>query len=110
MTEATDLFDLTSDGIPILRLHVQPGAGRSAITGRHGTALKVRVAAPPEGGRANQACLELLARELGVEKGAVELVGGQTSRAKRVKVNGVDGDELDARLRLLLTPGKPGAR
>src|SRR5579864_3753427 len=64
----------------VLRVHVQPGAGKSAATGRYGDALKVRVAAPPQGGRANQATVSLIASLLGVKDNQVELVSGQSSR------------------------------
>src|ERR1700687_2738761 len=70
----------------VLRVHVQPGAGRSAAVGRYGDALKVRVAAPPEGGRANQATVALVASLLGVKEAQVEVVSGGTSRAKRLKI------------------------
>jgi len=42
-----ELFDVRSDGAVVLRVHVQPGAGRTAVRGRYGDALKVSVAAPP---------------------------------------------------------------
>lgn len=89
-----DLFDNPDDGTILLRLHVQPGAGRTAVVGRHGDALKVRVAAPPEGGRANDACVELIATTLGVKPTAVEVVGGASSRSKRVRITGVEVDDL----------------
>lgn len=95
---AEDLFETTAEGELVLRLHVQPGAGRTAVAGRHGDALKVRVAAPPEGGRANEACLALVAEVLGVKRDAVELTSGPSSRTKRVRVTGVE--EADA-VRLL---------
>ncbi len=79
----------------MLRLHVQPSAGRSAVSGRHGDALKVRVAAPPEGGRANQACRDLVAELLGVRREAVELVSGASSRSKRYRVAGVEPAEAE---------------
>jgi uncharacterized protein len=85
-----DLYDVSGEDAVVLRLHVQPGAGRTAVVGRHGDALKVRVAAPPEGGRANQAVLELVGETLGVKPTQVELTSGESSRAKRVKVSGVD--------------------
>jgi len=86
------------DGGVAVRLQVQPGAGRSEVVGRHGDAIKVRVGAPPERGRANEACAELLARLLEVAPGAVELTSGATSRAKRFVVRGV---ELDVARRAL---------
>ena len=75
-----------------LRVRVQPGAGRSAVTGRHGDALALRVAAPPIGGRANAECLELVADLFGVRKSQVELVAGEKNRQKRFRVAGVDPD------------------
>ena len=93
-----DLFDVSNDAdgdsVVVLRVHVQPGAGRSAVVGRHGTALEVRVAAPPVGGRANDACAELLADAFGVPAARVELVGGRTSRAKQFRVSGVEVDDF----------------
>jgi uncharacterized protein (TIGR00251 family) len=89
-----DLFDVSGDDAIVLRLHVQPGAGRTAVVGVHGDALKVRVAAAPEGGRANAAVLNLVATTIGVKEDAVELTSGQSSRSKRVKVSGVDVDEV----------------
>jgi uncharacterized protein (TIGR00251 family) len=89
-----DLFDVLGDDGVVLRLHVQPGAGRTAVVGRHGDALKVRVAAPPEGGRANEAVTALMATTFGVKGDQVELVSGESSRSKRVKLSGVDVDEI----------------
>lgn len=89
-----DVFDLDDDGSVVLRLHVQPGAGRTSLVGRHGDALKVRVAVPPEQGRANQACTELLAATFGLAEGQVELVGGRASRSKRVRLRGLELDEF----------------
>jgi len=85
-------------GTVVLHVHVQPGAGRSAVVGRHGTSLKVRVAAAPEGGRANEACIGLLAETFGVKAAAVEVTGGATSRSKQFRLAGVDIDEFRRRL------------
>lgn len=93
-----DLFDLAGDGAVVLRLHVQPGAGRTAVVGRHGAALKVRVAAPPEGGRANEACRALLAETFGVATGDVELTSGPASRLKRFRISGIEPDAFRRRL------------
>ena len=89
-----EVFDVGEDGSILLRLHVQPGAGRTAVNGRYGDALKVRVAAPPERGRANEACVSLVATILGVPEGQVELVSGPSSRSKRVRVTGVEADDV----------------
>ena len=85
-----DLYRAEGDDAVVLHVHVQPGAGRSSVVGRHGTALKLRVAAAPEGGRANDAVADLLAETFGVKRGQVELVSGQSSRAKQFKLTGVD--------------------
>ena len=97
----TDLYDVV-DGAAVVRVHVQPGAGRSAVVGRHGSALKLRVAAPPVGGKANAAAGELLASTFGVKEKDVELVAGEKSRLKRYRVQGVDLEEIDGTLRRVL--------
>lgn len=89
------MIDVDRDGNVILSVHVQPGARRSEVVGRHGDALKVRVAAPPVDGKANVAVVELLASILEAD---VEIVGGASNRRKRVRVSGVTADEVRARL------------
>lgn len=93
-----DLFDVAADGSVIVRLHVQPGAGRTAVVGRHGAALKVRVAAPPEGGRANEACRALIAETFSVAVADVELVSGPSSRLKRFRIAGIEPEAFRRRL------------
>jgi uncharacterized protein len=73
----------------ILNLHIQPGAKKTEVVGLHGDALKIRLAAPPVDGKANEALLAFIAAKVGVGKTAVALVSGQTSRAKRVRIGGV---------------------
>ena len=73
-----------------LRLHIQPGAKKTEVTGLHGEALKIRLAAPPVDGKANACLIAFLADRLGVAKAAVSLVSGDSSRAKRVRVSGVE--------------------
>ena len=63
-----------------LRLRVSPGAARPEVVGRHGDAWKIRVSAPPERGRANDAVLALLSEALRVPRGCIALVAG-TARA-----------------------------
>lgn len=101
-----DYFDVTAEGDIVVRLHVQPGAGRTAVSGRHGDAVKIKVAAPPTGGRANEACVALVADLFGVEKSAVSLTHGESSRTKRIKVTGIEPD--DARKLLASALGEAG--
>ncbi len=81
-----------------LALRVSPGAGRSAVVGRHGEAWKLRIAAPPERGRANAAVIDLLATSLDVRPTDVRIVGGGASRDKLVEVAGITSAEAKRRL------------
>ena len=103
-----DLYTVNDDGSILLSVHAQPGAGRSAIVGRHGDAVKVKVAAPPEHGKANDAIVEMLAQHLGLKAAQVELVSGASSRTKKVRIAGVEEEEVAAALERLLAPGAPG--
>jgi uncharacterized protein (TIGR00251 family) len=69
-----------------LTLHVQPGAKRSEIAGLHGDALKIRLAAPPIEGRANEALLKFIAKLFDVPLRQVELKRGEQSRHKVILV------------------------
>lgn len=71
-----------------LTLHVQPGAKRSEVAGLHGDALKIRLAAPPVEGRANEALLRFIAELFQVPLRDTELLRGAQSRHKTVKVTG----------------------
>lgn len=84
-----------------LRVVVVPNASHSAIAGLHGDALRIRVAAVPVDGRANDALLEYLARALDVPRRALRLDAGHGTRAKRVVVAQPPGIVHD-RLRALL--------
>jgi uncharacterized protein len=92
-----------------LRLRVSPGAARSAVVGRHGDAWKIRVAAAPAEGRANDAVVRLLADTLDVPVRAVAIVSGHTSRDKTVALDGIDNDEIERRLASASAAGKDAA-
>jgi uncharacterized protein len=81
-----------------LRLRVAPGAKRAAVVGRYGDGWKVRVAAAPEQGQANDAVMALLADVLGVARPALRLVAGARSRDKIVELSGVGAAEAERRL------------
>ncbi len=79
-------------------VHVVPRSRRNAIVGVHEKALRVRLQAPPVEGKANEALQALLADRLGVSKSHVQIVAGQTSRRKTVRVAGVQADQVRALL------------
>jgi len=81
-----------------LKVKVVPGASRTEIVGRLGAALKVRVAAPPEGGQANREVVALLAAKVGLPVAAVSVVSGQTSASKVGAFQGLDEATLRDRL------------
>src|SRR5256885_7701943 len=81
-----------------LRLRVSPGARSNAIIGRHGEGWKVRVTAAPEGGKANEAVLRLLAERLDLPGKSLTLVSGPSSRDKIVELQGIDTMEAERRL------------
>jgi len=81
-----------------LAVRVTPRAARDAIQGWHGAALKIRLHAAPEQGRANAALEELLARTLGVSKSCVAVTSGHTARHKLVSIESLDAPEIDRRL------------
>src|SRR3989475_8822108 len=83
-----------------LRLRVSPGANHAGVVGRHGDAWKVRVAAAPEGGRANDAVVRLLAETLTVPREAVTLVSGHAGRDKIVELAGIGPSQIERRLSL----------
>lgn len=82
-----------------IRVRVRPGARRERVAGfREDGALKLDVTAPPEGGRANQAVVALLAEALGVSRSRVTVTRGMTSRDKSVAVEDLTEDEVRKRL------------
>jgi hypothetical protein len=75
---------------------VQPRASRAKVGPVHDGRLKIAVTSPPVDGAANDAVIELLAKTLGVPRGAIEVVAGATSRRKTVRVAGVSRAHVEA--------------
>jgi len=84
----SDWLRVAADGRITLTLHIQPGAKKTEVAGLHGEALKIRLAAPPVDGKANEALLRFVAETLGLPKSAVSLKSGQTSRRKVLEISG----------------------
>ena len=81
-----------------VKVRVSPRATRSEVVGRHGEAWKLRIAAPPEAGRANEETLVLLADAVAVPRTHLSLIAGAGSRDKLVQVDGVAASEVERRL------------
>ncbi len=77
-----------------LSLKVVPGSSRDEVVGWLGDSLKVKVKAPPEKGRANEAVVALLADRLGVDASSIAVVSGHGSPAKVVAVDGMDDQAI----------------
>ena len=94
---ALSWFSPDSDGA-FLKIRVQPRAGRTEVVGPHGSALKIRLAAPPVDGAANTALVAFLAKRLGRPKASVEIRRGHKGRIKSVWVQGLDEQTARAAL------------
>lgn len=90
----------TETGV-IFRIRVVPRASRSGAAGIQGDTLKLRITAPPVEGKANEACIALLAELLGVKRTQVAIISGHASRTKTVAVEGVKAKEIAARIAVL---------
>ena len=78
----------------IFAVRVIPKSSKSEIVGEHDGALKVKINAPPVDGAANAELIKILAKRLRVSKSAVEITGGQTSKQKQVRINGITQTDL----------------
>ena len=78
----------------VLALYCQPGAKKTEVQGEHDGRLKIRLAAPPVEGKANDALILWLSKSLGVNRSAIELLAGDLSRLKRVKISGVESQVI----------------
>ncbi len=87
-----------------ITVKVIPRAPKTEVAGvmDDGT-LKIRVAAPPVGGAANRALVDFLARALGLPRGQIDIIAGETSERKLISLVGISPEEVDAAVQGLLT-------
>lgn len=78
------------------KVRVVPRASKTEIVGELGGAVKVRVSSPPVDGAANAELVKLFAKTLGVGKNAVEIVSGETSKTKQIRITGVTAEQFRA--------------
>lgn len=92
------------DGAVILSIRAQPGARRNAIVGTHDGALKVSVTQAAEKGKANQAVMDVLCKQLELRPRQLELIRGAASRQKDFAIREIELDELQRRIARILSP------
>ena len=84
-----------------VEIRLQPRGGRDAVVGERDGAVLIRISAPPVDGKANAALIAFVAKRLGVPKGSVTIIRGETSRNKVIRVE--DHAPADVRAVLLAT-------
>ena len=78
-----------------ISVKIQPRASKNEIIRREDGGLKIRLTAPPVDGAANEALVKFLAHKLGVAKSCVEIVSGQTSRDKIIRIDGLSSEDVE---------------
>ncbi|MDH5633293.1 MAG: DUF167 domain-containing protein [Gammaproteobacteria bacterium] len=78
----------------VLKVKVVPGSSKDAIVGWMGDELRIKVMAPPEKGKANQAVIRLLAKALKLSRDSIQIVSGETSPHKQVEITGLSLDAV----------------
>ena len=81
-----------------VHVKVVPGSSRDRVAGRYGDGVKVQVRAPPEGGRANEAVVRVIAETLGLKPQQVRIIKGHTQPRKLVEIDGVEPGDILSRL------------
>lgn len=84
-------------------VRVQPRASQTAIVGELDGALKLRLAAPPVDGAANEELIRWLAKFFDAPRAAIEILSGMTSKQKLIRVSGVQPDAAEQKLNAALT-------
>ena len=85
-----------SDGNIIFSVRVVPRASSSEIVGEQDGLLRVRIAAPPVDGAANEELVRVLAKEFGIARRSINIISGHTSRVKKISIEGLSPRELQA--------------
>ncbi len=83
--DINDCFKITGNDI-IVKVKIVPGSSRNKIIGAYINALKISIAAPPVEGKANKKCIAYLAKFFEVAKSKIEIISGQTSKNKLIKI------------------------
>jgi uncharacterized protein (TIGR00251 family) len=78
-----------------IKVKLIPGSSKNQVAGKEGNLYRVKVTAPPIDGRANRALISLLSKKLGRPKGSIEIISGESSKIKRIRVYGLSGEDFN---------------
>ncbi len=99
MSEQNLKIEQTETGV-LFSVKVVPASSRNCIAGLLGEMLKVKLSAPAEKGKANQALIELLSKTFGVKKNQISILAGQTNPVKRIRITSLTADVIKSKLPL----------
>ncbi len=88
-----DCFKITGNDI-IIKIKIVPGSSKNKIIGAYNDALKITITAPPVEGKANKKCIAYLAKYFDVAKSKIEIISGQTSKNKLIKIYDISQKEF----------------
>ena len=88
-----DCFKITGDDV-VVKVKIVPGSSKNKIVGVYDDALKITITAPPVEGKANKKCISYLAKCFDVAKSKIEIISGQTSKNKLIKIYGINLSEF----------------
>jgi len=83
--DINDCFKITGNDI-IVKVKIVPGSSKNKIIGAYNNTLKISIAAPPVEGKANKKCIAYLAKYFAIAKSKIEIISGQTSKNKLIKI------------------------
>jgi uncharacterized protein (TIGR00251 family) len=95
----TDIDFKEQDNSVVFEVRVIPRSSRTEIVGEYNGALKVKLTSPPVEGAANEELIKILSKGLGIAKADIEIVSGQTSKTKRIRISGADAAKINAILK-----------
>jgi len=88
-----DCFKITGNDI-IVKVKIVPGSSKNKIIGVYNKALKITITAPPVDGKANKKCIAYLAKYFDVAKSKIEIISGQTSKNKLIRIYDISQEEI----------------
>ena len=78
-----------------IRIRLLPRSSKNEIIGREGDVYRVKVTSPPINGKANRALISLLSKKLRVSKGSIEIITGERSKIKQIRIHGLSKDKIN---------------